>query len=451
MARDWDRLRYRGDGADVDTLLKTYRVGDYLEAFEENRRRHDLGIREKLLQHGIRLTERLSPRIFNLFQEVCEALQIESDAEVFGLPDQAVNAFAILDVREQKTHSLIGVTAGALERLEDGELKSILGHEMGHFLFGHNRMNALLSMDPASPSVTVLPPFGESLFLRWRKKSEISCDRAGVIACGDFYASARSLLKATFGLSEKNLNLDIDALVGQIDEIKSTPELIGSVFASHPLLPIRLKALELFARSELARGCGCALNGVGVTSEEVEDSVDELIALTRRHPVKPLPLAVMKAIALGGAMVMGADHDISDNEVKLLVQMLHNLFTDEPEEVIVTDRDRIQKDLPAVLETIKQEGGEREKAFVLSRLAEIAYADGALIDTEGRIIHRIAGMLDFPADQTYMIIVGAAQSGGAMTDVTLNRIAAELRRTFKGSLSMGFKENADADGISLAP
>ena len=43
MARDWDRLRYRGDGADVETLLETYRVGDYLEAFEENRRRHDLG------------------------------------------------------------------------------------------------------------------------------------------------------------------------------------------------------------------------------------------------------------------------------------------------------------------------------------------------------------------------------------------------------------------------
>ena len=38
MAHDWDQLRYRGDGADVKTLLETYRVGDYLEAFEENRR-----------------------------------------------------------------------------------------------------------------------------------------------------------------------------------------------------------------------------------------------------------------------------------------------------------------------------------------------------------------------------------------------------------------------------
>ena len=36
----------RGDAADVKELYDTYRIGDYLEAFEENRRRHDQGIRE---------------------------------------------------------------------------------------------------------------------------------------------------------------------------------------------------------------------------------------------------------------------------------------------------------------------------------------------------------------------------------------------------------------------
>jgi hypothetical protein len=295
LPHNWDDIRYGGDAKDVAELFETYRVGDYLDAFEENRRRHDRGIREKLLQQGIRLTERLSPRIYHLFRDVCGALEIESEAEVFCLPDQDVNAFAILDVREEKTHSLIGVTAGALERLEDGELKSILGHELGHFLFGHNRLNALLSMDPRNPSVTVLPPFGESLFLRWRKKAEISSDRAGLVACRDFYSAARSLMKATFGLSDKNLNLDIDALLSQIDEIKSSPEMIESAFASHPLLPIRLKALELFARSDLAKQCGCPVDGEAVTQMQVEQDIDSLINLTRRYPVKPLGEAVMKA------------------------------------------------------------------------------------------------------------------------------------------------------------
>jgi uncharacterized tellurite resistance protein B-like protein len=430
MARVWEDYRYRGDKADVEELHKTYRIGDYLDAFEENRRRHDHGVRERLLQHGIRLSQRLSPRIFDLYEKVCGRLEIPSDAEIFCLPDPEVNAFAILDVREAKTHSLIGVTAGALEQLEDTELTSIIGHELGHFLFGHNRLNALLNLDHEDPAVTVLPPFGESLFLRWRKKAEISCDRAGLLASGDFHASARALLKATFGLSEKNLNLDVDALLEQINEIKSSPELIDSVFASHPLLPIRLKALELFAHSTVAAQCGCSLAGEPVELATVESEIDDLIALTRRYPTKALHEAVMKALALGGALVMGADAMITDAEVKMLVKMLHGMFTDEPEKVIVTDRSKVEKALPEALRVIDEEGGEDEKVFLLSQLATIAYADGALIEAESQAILQIAEHLDFPPDRTYGIIVGAAHSARFQADATLNRIAAELRKSF---------------------
>jgi len=430
MPHAWKSYRYRGDAADVQQLFDVYRIGDYLDAFDENRRRHDEGIREQLLQHGIRLSDRLSPRIFRIHQQVCDALEISGDAEIFCLPERDVNAFAILDVREGRTHMLVGMTAGALEELDDAELGSIIGHELGHFLFEHNRMNALLNLDPADPAATVLPPFGESLFLRWRKKAEISSDRAGLLACRDFRASARALLKATFGLSEKNLNLDVDALLQQIGEIESSPELMGSVFSSHPLLPIRLKALQLFARSKPAVECGCQLEGEHLELDVVEDEIDKLMAMTRRHPVKPLSEAVMKALALGGAQVMGADHTISDNEVKLLVRMLHAFFTDEPESVIETDRAKIEQELPGVLQTIKEEGGEDEILFLLNQVARIAYADGALAEAESAAILALAEQLEFPADKTYAIIVGAAQNADTAADATLNRIADELRKSF---------------------
>ena len=137
------------------------------------------------------------------------------------------------------------------------------------------------------------------------------------MACRDFYASSRSLLKATFGLSEKNLNLDIDALVSQIDEISGSTELIEEVFASHPLLPIRLKALELFWQSDRARRNGCHHDGPVLSDEELESRIDALIQVTRRYPTRPLNEAVMKVIALGGVLVLGADAEVSDDEVKL--------------------------------------------------------------------------------------------------------------------------------------
>jgi len=415
-------------------LMTTYRVADYLATFEENRRQIDQGIRERLLKEGIRLSERLSPRIYRVFSEVCQALGLETQAEVFCLPSPDINAFAILDVRKETTYSLVGVTATALERLEDAELRSILGHELGHILFGNNRLAALISTDAANPSVTVLPALGESLYLRWRKKAEISADRVSVLASRDFRATATSLLKATFGLSERNLNLDIEALVNQVDEIRGRPELMEEVFASHPLLPIRLKAVELFSRSAKAKRAGYPVEGEPIEDGALEDAVDDLVKLTRRYPFQPIHLAVMRAVALGGAQLLAADRDVSDEEVKILVQILHKWFTDEPESEIVTDRDQIGARLPEAIEIVRKDGALDDKLFILSRLTDVALADGALMDAESAIILDIAKQLDVPTKMAYSIIVGSAQSIGFRTDVKLNRMAEDIRRSMSVNL-----------------
>ena len=435
MAIDWNDIRYRGDARDVEELMTTYRVADYLATFEENRRQLNQGIRERLLKEGIRLSERLSPRIYRIFSDVSQALGLEMQAEVFCLPSPEINAFAILDVRKETTYSLVGVTARALEKLEDAELRSILGHELGHILFGNNRLAALISTDASNPSVTVLPALGESLYLRWRKKAEISADRVSVLASRDYRATATALLKATFGLSERNLNLDIEALVNQVDEIRGRPELMEEVFASHPLLPIRLKAVELFSRSAKAARGGYPVEGTPLGDDELENAVDELVKLTRRYPFQAVHLAVMRAVALGGAQLLAADRDVSDEEVKILVQILHKWFTDEPESEIVTNREEIAAKLPEALEEIRKEGSLDDKVFILSRLTDVALADGALMDAESSIILDLAKQLEVPAKIAYSIIVGSAQSIGFRTDVKLNRMAEEIRR----SMMMGIK------------
>ncbi len=433
MAIDWNDVRYRGDARDVQDLLDTYRVADYLETFEENRRKQDFGVREMLLKDGIRLSERLSPRIYALFGDVCRALGLAATAEVFCLPSSDLNAYALLDTNAPVPLTLVGITSAALERLDDGELRAVLGHELGHFLFGTNRLLGLLSNDANNPSVTVLPPMGESLFLRWRKKAELSADRAGMLAAGDFAATARALLKVSFGLSEKNLELDIEALMAQIEEIKGHPELVAAEFSTHPLLPIRLKALEIFSRSAKAVRAGFA--GAGTVGDDaLEDEVDALVRLTRRYPTRPVHLAVMRCVAAGGALLLAADGDVSDDEIKVLVQSLHHFFTDEPEGEIETDRGRNEAKLAEAAAVINAEGDESDKLFVLSRLADIALADGALMDEEGGVILEIGQRLDVPPKTAYATMIAAAQSVGFRTDARLNRIADGLRK----SLETGF-------------
>ena len=308
--------------------------------------------------------------------------------------------------------------------------KSILGHELGHILFGNNRLAALISTDAANPSVTVLPALGESLYLRWRKKAEISADRVSVLASRDFKATATSLLKATFGLSERNLNLDVEALVNQVDEIRGRPELMEEVFASHPLLPIRLKAVELFSRSAKAQRAGYPVEGTPLGDDELENAVDDLVKLTRRYPFQPLHQAIMRVVALGGALLLSADRDVSDEEVKILVQILHRWFTDEPEAEIVTDRAEINE---------AAAGGDRARARRRPARRQGLHplearrcragrrrADGRRERAHPR--HRQADGRARPRSPTRSSS-GSAQSVGFRTDVKLNRMAEEIRRS----------------------
>jgi tellurite resistance protein len=431
-AIDWDAIRYRGDTEGVRELHDVYRVEHYLQTYEQGQRQLDQNIRDKFLANSIRLSEQISPRIFAIYRGVCENLGLDIGAEIFCTPSSEVNAAAILDTQEATDHCLIGVTSAALEKLEDAEIASILGHELGHFLFKNHRLNALINEAKDNPAVTVLPPLGESLFLRWRKKAEISADRVGLLACGDFASAARGLLKATFGLSDRNINLNIDGLLAQIDEAKGSRELMNASFESHPLLPIRLKALELFSRSENAATNGYVpVSRDRLSADALEDAVDNLMRLTARYPDTPISQTVMRTVALGGVLVLAADGDISEYETKIMIEILHRYFTDEPEKEIVVDTHQLREQLDIALKKVNELGGHDDKVFIVSRLADIALADGALMSEEGAIVLEIAERLGLPARTVHSVFVGAAETVGFRVDVKLNRVADELRRSLR--------------------
>ena len=163
--------------------------------------------------------------------------------------------------------------------------------------------------------------------------------------------------------------------------------------------------------------------------------MDELIHLTRRYPYRPIERAMMQVVALGGALLLGADSEINDDEVKILIQILHRFFTDEPEAEIITDPAAVAARLPEAIAVLNAEGDATAKNFVLSRLTDIALADGALMDAESAVILDLAHQLGLPNRIAYGLVIGAAQAMGFRSDVKLNRMSEEIRR----GLQAGFR------------
>lgn len=439
---DLDRIRCRGDREDLNELMQLYRIGEYLEThgpFLKNQQLHE---RERLLAEGIRLTAQVSPRIFGIFERISSTLGVSAETDIFCLPSAQVNASAmLLRGNGPKATACIGITSAALELLADGEIAFLLGHELGHFLFENHRMNALICTDPGNPAVTILPPLGESIFLRWRKKAELSADRIGLIACGDFHVAARALMKAAFGLSERNINLDVDALVDQIDDLVGHPNMVASAFSSHPLLPIRLKALQLFSRSQKAADAGFPAGSGSLSDNQLCDEIDGLMRLMRRHPTGRIEVAAMDAVALGGVEVLGADQEINEAEVKILIEILHRHFTDEPEQVVPTTAAAIHPGLNRALDLLKSEADTELKHFIVSRWVDIGMADGALLGKEGAKVLELAQRIGVDLSTAHAIVVGAAQAVGFKMDQKLNRAAAELKKNLLvGILPLAIKQ-----------
>ena len=160
-----------------------------------------------------------------------------------------------------------------------------------------------------------------------------------------------------------------------------------------------------------------------------------MIRLTRRYPYRPVERAMMQVVALGGALLLGADSEVNDDEVKILIQILHRFFTDEPDAEIVTDPAEATARLPQAIAVLNADGDATAKNFVLSRLTDIALADGALMDAESAIILDLAHQLGLPSRAAYSLVVGAAQAVGFRNDVKLNRMSEQIRR----GLQAGFR------------
>jgi len=212
--------------------------------------------------------------------------------------------------------------------------------------------------------------------LRWRRIAELSADRAGLIACDDLNAACKAISKLQTGLGSRNIISNPDALVKAWEET-------GSRFdaaATHPPLPVRIKALHLFANSDSAKKLGVSLNKRGkmTTTPEMEAEVSALVQRFKRHPSEKEEIALMETVAIGGAIVLACDGEIGEGEVRILIDILHREFTEEPETLIPSMPEEFTHLLELALAEIRASCNDIEKQFVIECLAEIAAQDANL-------------------------------------------------------------------------
>jgi len=139
--------------------------------------------------------------------------------------DTNINAYTSGD-----DEPLIVLTSGAIDRLSEPELGYIIGHEVGHIKSRHTKYHmvaqSLSSLSGIIGDLTlgignIVTKSLEFALLRWSRMSELTADRAGLLACQDFESAASCLMKIS-GLPENYYSTtNVNHFLEQANEFRS--------------------------------------------------------------------------------------------------------------------------------------------------------------------------------------------------------------------------------------
>src|SRR6266850_203568 len=208
------------------------------------------GFRLLFTADAVRVGPTQFPRLNALYTDVLTSMDWPVRPELFVSQTPFVNAGAY-----GMDRPFIVINSGALKLLDDDEMRVLLGHELGHVMSGHALYHTILILIlfvglnflPFLTSL-VLAPIRLAL-LEWSRKSELSSDRAGLLAAQDPRASMRMFLKMAGGGDMKEM--DLDAFLVQAKEYEETGGALDRVFkilntlgASHPFNTLRAAELQ---------------------------------------------------------------------------------------------------------------------------------------------------------------------------------------------------------------
>ncbi|MBI4544322.1 MAG: M48 family metallopeptidase [Gemmatimonadetes bacterium] len=198
--------------------------------------------------NAVRVSERQFPRVHHHYLRVLETLDSPAPYDLFVSQTPFVNAGAY-----GMDRPFIVLNSASIRLLDDEELEWLLGHELGHILSGHvlyRTMTVLLILlaQQGFPIVGLAARAVLLALLEWSRKSELSADRAGLLAGQRPEPALRTQMKLAGGGEREET--DLNEFLQQADEYRKGGDIADAVFKVLNLLPAThpfhvLRAAEL--------------------------------------------------------------------------------------------------------------------------------------------------------------------------------------------------------------
>jgi Zn-dependent protease with chaperone function len=238
------------------------------------------------------------PEVYEKVDEACKILDVPIRPDVYITAEGNINA-----MMAGVEHPLLALTSAAIDQLTDDELLFVIGHEIGHMKSGHILYYQMAQyfhiiaarIDKATLGMgSLLSTPIQIALLNWKRTSEFTSDRAGLLVCQDANVAIGAMIKLA-GLPRKYFGkFNADDFIAQAKDFAGLDEsrldwiakAVSIMGQSHPWTVMRA--------SEFLRW---------IDSGEYE----RVLKMPHGTPALPPPITAVKFCASCGAGLSGSE------------------------------------------------------------------------------------------------------------------------------------------------
>ena len=295
-------------GEQIYNALQGEIVEDVLREISTNSN-SDAYWRSNMEGHSLKVEKTLLPDFYQLCHEVKQKLGFDEPVDFYITGDSTVNAFSVAAENDGEPH-IVNINSALFNLMTNDELKFVVAHELGHLINKDTALARLIGfVFPPEANVPMMLQYKIRLH---QQLAELVADRYGYMAVENIDVCVTAFFKMASGLDLTRMNVSIDAL---LEDNRRRLEYFlndrGMSRDSHPVNPIRVQALNIFANA--------------TSKEQLDSGMDELICILLKVGDSEQDEYTARFIATAGLIVANSDGEISKDEIDRIISNLASL------------------------------------------------------------------------------------------------------------------------------